>query len=122
MSFMQPQITDKQKWYIVDTSEGTQCVPLLHCGYIGPHEIEECADNGDTPDKLKDYIEGTFFGAELVVGYGARLAAHGYIDQTEWTVFNTVAQAARYLLDLYYDMDQPDEDEQNTIEQLEKLL
>lgn len=38
-----------------------------------------------------------------VRGYGACLSADGYLDATEWTVHATPADAARYLIDTYYD-------------------
>jgi len=39
----------------------------------------------------------------LIEGYGARLSAPGYLDCTEWAVFDTVAQAEQYLEEMYGD-------------------
>lgn len=38
---------------------------------------------------------------ESVNGYGARISAPGYLDSTEWCVFDTEAQAQAYLDEMY---------------------
>lgn len=38
---------------------------------------------------------------EKIEGYGARLSAPGYTDCTEWTVFDTEAEAKAYLEEQY---------------------
>ncbi len=53
------------------------------------------------------YVEGNVLSWELIQGYGARLSAPGYLDCTEWTVFDTPEEAQAYL-----DENFPDEEEE----------
>jgi len=95
MSFMQRQITHKLDWYSVETTQGTCFVP-----------VEDAGINLDLGD-LSDYCEGDVETFEVIQGYGARLSTPGYMDCTEWTVFDTSQEAEDYL-DEYY----PEEDEE----------
>lgn len=88
MSFMQQQITNKLKWWELETTHGTFFVPY------------EDADE----DHLQDYCEGTIESVSVREGYGARLSAPGYLDCTDWSVFDTPEQAQAYL-DEYYPED-----------------
>ena len=99
MSFMQPQIV---------------------LGYWQEYSINGECFVGFNGDDIPD-------GAEAVAirqGHGARLSAPGYMDCTEWTVFDTEADAAQYLLDTYYDMadDELSDDERSERAELEALL
>ncbi|MCP3885122.1 MAG: hypothetical protein GY700_06540 [Propionibacteriaceae bacterium] len=53
------------------------------------------------------YVESGYADDHIVVdtrtGYGARLSKPGYLDCTEWAVFDTQREAAEYLLETYYD-------------------
>lgn len=103
MGFMQKQITAKQKWYRVETSQGTQTVPME---LIGPEPADSLA--------FDSYVEGGYESVEsweLVEGYGARLSAPGYLDCTEWTVFDTVAEAEKYLEEMYGDDQESETDD-----------
>lgn len=100
MSFMQKQITNKMKWFQVETSQGTE---WIQSDIFTPDaQIESVAD-------LIDYCEGVPISFEVVEGYGARLSAPGYMDCTEWTVFPTLGDAEKYLEENYPD----DEDEES---------
>jgi hypothetical protein len=90
---MQRQITRKLEWYVIETNQGTWFVPKDDIG-----EVTELAD-------LKDYVEGTPESFTTREGYGARLSAPGYLDCTEWSVFDTPEQAEEYL-DEYYPEDE----------------
>lgn len=96
MSFMQQQITRKQKWYQIDTiREGIVVYPA------DMFSAEWVAEEWDRP--IED--------VEIIEGYGARLSAPGYMDCTEWSVFNTPAEAQAYL-DEYYPDDEEDESDE----------
>lgn len=104
MSFMQHQITGPELWARVETDCGTEFVPLDQLGITlpewedGPEWLEECANI------LRDYLEGRrVFNAEEITGYGARLSAPGYLDCTEWAVFDTEEEARAHLEDMYGD-------------------
>ena len=105
MSFMQHQVTHKQRWIRVETSQGTDFLPtdlvgdLMNSGY---------SDESDESDRetLQQYCEGEVESWESILGYGARLSAPGYLDCTEWTVFDTAEEAEDYLNETY-----PEDDE-----------
>lgn len=94
MSFMEPQVTRaKETWYQVDTqNEGLCSYPARD---FTRKQVAEM--HGVDPDEVDE-----------VKGYGARLSAHGYIDCTEWTVFDTADEAEAYLEETYGD-DEVDE-------------
>lgn len=77
MSFMIAQLTERQEWYMVDGQFGTEYIP---------YELVM-----DDLDSLTDYSvqvghPGTTI--QIVSGYGVRLSAPGYLDCTEWEVYD----------------------------------
>jgi hypothetical protein len=113
MSFMQRQITKKLEWYEIETTCGTVFLPKEDVGYFeGTISIDEVEQNvyPRTIEKLSRYCEGKIWSVETRIGYGARLSAPGYMDCTEWAVFDTPEQAQAYL-DEYYPEDETDETE-----------
>src|SRR6267142_6162114 len=112
MAFMQKQVTGKQAWIRVETSCGTEFVDAVSLGLnlrdsqpkthsLCPKELEQAIAS------LSDYCEGTIQEWETIRGYGARLSAPGYLDCTEWTVFDTQEEAQTYL-----DENFPEEEEE----------
>ena len=89
---MQPQITESMTWFQVDTPEGIFTYP---------------SDFGKE-DVAREWDVGTEE-IEEVEGHGARLSAPGYLDCTEWAIFDTVEEAREYLVDTYYDDREEDE-------------
>lgn len=81
------------RWIIIETSCGTVAIPQDCVG-------KQCTF---TASDVEDYIEGTFFSAELFDGYGARMTMPGYLDGTEWAVFPTEEQADEFLCSMYLD-------------------
>ena len=102
MSFMQKQITSSRKWYEVETRQGIWFV--------------DYADAGENPDAkdLKQFCEGVPVSWDVIIGYGCRLSAPGYLDCTDWAVFPTVAECNEYLNDMYPE-DEEDEESENSI-------
>jgi len=98
---MIPQIV-KQKWVEIDGPEGTEWLPL---DLWGKEEIkmmmaEIAAEN--TNNKLATKMlemtrNRTFYESKIVEGYGARLSAPGYMDCTDWCVFDTEEEARTYI-------------------------
>jgi hypothetical protein len=99
MGFMQRQVTEKKLWWEVETTHGTEFLPVESIG-------KEPADS----DAFADYREGDVLSWEQREGFGARLSAPGYLDCTEWSVFDTEKEAQEYL-DEYYPEDEEDETE-----------
>ena len=96
MAFMQHEITRNQDWWQVDTkSEGTVSYPA---DLFSPEQVAEMHDVS-----VDD--------VEIHNGYGARISAPGYLDCTEWCVFDTAEEAQAYL-DEYYPEDDDEEEEE----------
>lgn len=113
MAFMEPEITDQEEWYEV---EGNACTEWVQVSLVGhfwpfPHVKEVDFEHGrnNLPGELKDYCENKdVYAIRLIEGYGARMQAPGYMDATEWCVFESEAEAAAYLEEHYTD-DEEDE-------------
>lgn len=104
MSFMQPQVTSNQRWIKVETSQGTTFVNVFDTGLDIPGSIalnDEPESLAATIEQLSQFTEGIPESWENIKGYGARLSAPGYLDCTEWSVFDTVEEAQAYLKDTY---------------------
>lgn len=43
---------------------------------------------------------------QAVFGHGVRLSAPGYLDCTEWSVFDTEEEAVKYLDEMYGDIEE----------------
>lgn len=104
MSFMQKQVTREMRWLKVETSQGTEFLSVFDTGLDWPNSdslpsekvVECCTD-------IAQYCEGEPGSWENIKGYGARSSAPGYLDCTEWTVFDTAEDAQKYLDDTYED-------------------
>jgi len=96
---MKHQITEKCTWYMIDGIMGTEYVPAD----LVPDQYTQNWEPGkEIPKPLADYCENiTAWEIEMITGYGARLSAPGYMDCTEWAVFDTIEQAENYLKDTY---------------------
>lgn len=86
--FMKPQIV-RDDWYVVDTTNGNTFIPI--------DVIGEDAEKDD----FADYIEGEYLDHEKITGWGARLSAPGYLDCTDWCVFDTEEKAKEHLREAY---------------------
>jgi hypothetical protein len=92
MAFMQKQVTNKMKWFQVETSQRTEFIQSDI--FASETTIESVSD-------LIDYCDGVPVSFEVIEGFGARLSAPGYMDCTEWTVFETAQEAQKYLDEMY---------------------
>ncbi len=98
---MDRQITVKRTWFEIDTLYGTWFVdtedapemfqgaalinhPLNHARAL---KFTECADTSG------------ILNISIREGYGARLSMPGYLDATDWAVFDTEAEAEEYIKD-----------------------
>lgn len=108
--FMQDQVTDKQRWLRVETTQGTEFVNVFDTGLDWPNS-DTLTDDAlpDAIDQLHAYTEGRPQAWENIQGYGARLSAPGYLDCTEWMVFDTKEKAEEYLREWYHD--EPEDEE-----------
>lgn len=110
MPHMQAQLTELQEWVEVDTNEGTTFIPNDVVG-LTAEEVEAINDvyNGTAteeggteiesadavPERLRDYVQGSrlMSEVELTSGYGVRSSAPGYLDCTDWSVYETLEEA-----------------------------
>ena len=88
MSFMEHQI-EFGEWFIYESKDGGI--------YAIEHDLMDCISEDEVSEVVNQRIEG----------WGARLSARGYLDCTEWIVFDTKKDACDYL-DTYYPEDEED--------------
>ena len=105
MGFMQQQV-QYDTWFRIEGNQGITFVPS-DVSSIGT-DMEGNVNEFDLGE-LEDYYEGEIESASMVKGFGARLSAPGYLDCTEWSVFDTEDEAHAYL-DEYYPEDEDEED------------
>lgn len=79
--FMSPEITEKQKWFIVGDWEGVYPSKFFGLDWVKTSHPDE---------KI-----------ETLMGYGARLSAPGYLDCTDWGIFSSKREAMEYLIEMY---------------------
>lgn len=106
MGFMQQEITDSIKWIEIDSTAGTWFVPaddVLNAAGIAAIEADEDGDSEETLALVADYCEGKPQSARIIEGFGARLSAPGYLDCTDWCVFDDADEAKAYLEENYGD-------------------
>lgn len=103
-SFMQEQVVQGD-WIEVDGPAGTEWV---EADLVDPEEVEELKALGEGKTSLDGTELGQFTENKTAVGieirkgwWGARLSAPGYMDRTEWTVFETEEEAREFLKEFY---------------------
>lgn len=100
MSFMERQIV-YGRWIEVDGPCGIDAIPF---DVVYPSQNQKTLH--PTFEDVRDYTENReAYSIEVRDGYGARLSAPGYMDCTEWSVFDTEDEAREYL-DEYYPEDE----------------
>jgi len=81
--------------------------------YDTPSEAEELALR-ELASRLADYIENrpeTVWSIERRTGFLARMSAPGYMDATEWNLFDSEAEAEEYVRENYQDDDEEEEED-----------
>jgi hypothetical protein len=106
MGFMQEVITDKQRWIELDGTCGTTALPIdvftkVQIAIADSVDGDDNAEPDDLTAHFGEYYEGTVQSVSVREGYGARLSAPGYLDCTEWCVFDTPEEAQEYLTEMY---------------------
>ena len=105
-NFMQRQVTGNENWLQAETTQGTEFIRIADTSLFVRNSdcpSQPLTDNEreKTIDKIRNYVEGTPESWENIKGYGARLSAPGYLDCTEWSVFDTEEEANAYLEEYY---------------------
>lgn len=103
--------TNAGTWFVdVDDVDGGKCAESLPAGL----ELDTWALAQLEKDYLQ-YTEGSLLeGLSVREGYGARLSAPGYINCTDWTVFDTEQEANDYLEEMYGDDEDEPEDSEDS--------
>jgi len=105
---MQRQTTDRQNWLEVETTHGTEWINIQDTSLFVRDNDTVTHPMGvkqrqDTIDAIRRYTNGEPQAWKNVKGFGARLSAPGYLDCTEWAVFETEEEANQYLDELTED-------------------
>lgn len=103
--FMKPE-TYQDTAYVVDTQQGISIVPADLVGDLGlklGDYIEKDDPRFDKAKKaLEDLVDGTEFNSiEMKRGWLARMSAPGYLDATEWGLYDTEKEAKDDLKQMY---------------------
>jgi hypothetical protein len=109
MAFMEREVVYGE-WVEVDGPDRNEWVPadLFSREQIVIPEID---GEAPIPGWLSDYTENRrAWSIKLTKGFGARLSAPGYLDCTDWAVFETEKEALEYL-DEYYPEEEEEEEE-----------
>ena len=89
-----PEITRKIKWIEIESYYG-----LIYL----PWDLIQKDD--PTWEDIKDYVsifsENQIWEINIIMGHGVRLSASGYLDCTEWCVFDTVEECIEHVHDAY---------------------
>jgi len=102
---MQKQVTPFKRWIRVEGTNGTEFIEYdLVYGNQNSKAIEP--KFSDYEDFLLEHDESEIFSVELIHGFGARLSAPGYMDCTEWTVFDSEYDANQFLIDTYDNLEE----------------
>lgn len=90
--FMQREI-EFGDWYEIDTRNGITVIPADIVG--------DAPTAAEVLQYLDVFRESDVYKITKRTGFGARLSAPGYLDCTEWSVFDTEKEAAEYLEEMY---------------------
>lgn len=95
MSFMEVEMTGKEEWISYDSdTAGGGVIPMD----VLSAEERRLFDAGDYSGIVKytEAIRGDLYDVKVIKGYGVRLSAPGYLDATEWDVFDTKREAEEH--------------------------
>ena len=109
MAFMEPVITEKQDWIVVDGPAGIEYIPFEYVGHEGYDEVAAKVEASGSASlegtALEIYVENNvIYDIDIITGYGAYFSAPGYLDRTDVVVFDTIKEAEEYIEDEEVDM------------------
>lgn len=118
MAFMRRFITEKMDWLVVDGTNGNEYIPLADTGLtkeqVEAMQEESLTSEGNAFLPIDDFCtcgaSGTY-SVMVVNGHGCRLSAPGYMDCTEWAVFDTEKQCIDYFDEYYPEDEETDDDD-----------
>jgi hypothetical protein len=108
MAFMQVQQTGRESWLRVETMQGITFLRLCELSlFVRNSETTTQPLTDKEHDKyasrITPYVDG--IPTENVKGYGVRLSAPGYLDCTEWDVYDSEEEATTAADELREDED-----------------
>ena len=124
MSLMRPEVTGWQEWVAVENSEGTSYIPGELVSLPGwfplgmevdaesvemlPHVADPHSAWDEVLSAVRDYAGRNVYRVEITHGYGVRSSAPGYLDATEWSVYETAEEANQAYWDERDELDEND--------------
>lgn len=84
------------RWIEADTSEGTQFIEF-DVVFTSQNQKTSNPSYSDIKDYLTVSSKDDVYGISILDGYGARLSMPGYMDCTEWSVYDTEKEANEHL-------------------------
>jgi hypothetical protein len=125
MSFMQPDV-DYGVWIEIDGPYGVDVIPgelVTLPEYEDYARPDDLSDDAEWPDQDEAWLSAAFeackdytqnreaYSISARTGWGARMSAPGYLDCTDWSVFDSEDEARAFLAEFYGDEDGDDEDD-----------
>lgn len=125
MSFMEHDV-QYGVWIEVDGPNGTEFIPgdlVSLPEYEDYARPDDLPDDAEWPDQDEAWLAAAFeackeytenreaYRIEARTGWGARLSAPGFMDCTEWSVYDTEDEAREALVEMFGDEDQDDDAE-----------
>ena len=116
--FMQP-VVEEGDWVMLDGPNGGECIPA---DVVDLDEVRDLMKRMEEGEKkislegtgLRDYTQNReIYDLDIKHGFGAHFSAPGYMDQTEWTVFDTEKEAVEFLKEENEGYEDEDEETEN---------
>lgn len=132
MAFMRAEVSNARELFLVsDDIEGP--VFCRHNGIDLPcgHYTDQVFNEDNMTQKELDEYNAVYRVLrkfprmkrfEIVNMYYGNLTAPGYMDCTDYTLGDTIAEVAQALLDMYYDTDEMDDEEKEDEDMLMRIV
>lgn len=96
MSFLEPETTDKIEWLFVDGPGGGEYIPSTVVQMPTPAQLENMRKRGKVYAPWAEFCQNKeIWQIKVILGYGVRLQAPGYLDSTAWDVYTDRRRAER---------------------------
>ncbi|MFZ1074781.1 MAG: hypothetical protein WAN50_00175 [Minisyncoccia bacterium] len=95
---METQVTGRESWVEVDTTQGIEFIRVADTSLFVRDSETQVQPLTDTErdayaKQIQAFCTGIVQSWKTIRGYGVRQSAPGYLDCTDWTVYDTLDEA-----------------------------
>jgi hypothetical protein len=91
---MKAQMTNKRDWFAMDGPQGITFIDAADAPELRPFENGDfSAFANDIRGHARKYYGSEVWNVDKVTGYGIRSSLPGFMDCTEWSVYETLEEA-----------------------------